>query len=292
MKKSIWQRVKNHILDEKWQVGIIEASFNDVLSGNYSIRYLESNYKNGWFADPFVLEVSSETILLLVEEFYYHSKRGRISKLEVRRKDMKLLSVTPLLSIDTHLSFPAFFRQQERVFVYPENSFAGHLVIYEYLSDTNKLVECNRLLNKPAIDAVLFTYGNSRFLSCTFPDEQSERILHIFIENSSGEFVFFQEVTFDRKIARNAGGWFEFEGKYFRPAQDCSQTYGGAVIIQEVVLCESGFVFKDCCRIESADMVYSRGCHTFNGYNGIYAVDAKAYRRPIQAKILNTIIRN
>lgn len=291
MRNNIWQRVKNHALDDKWKIGIIEASFNDILAGNYSIKYLDAYYKDGWFADPFVLDVSLETFSLLVEEFYYPHKRGRISKLVVRRSDMKLLSVMPLLSIDTHLSFPAILRDQDHIYVYPENSYSGHLDIYEYVGNENQIVKHSRILDSPAIDAIIFNYGRNRYLSCTFPHEQSESVLHIFVENSSGEFTHFQDISFDRKIARNAGAWFEYEGKYYRPAQDCSKTYGGAVVLQEVILGEDGFIFKDCSRIESTDLIYSRGCHTFNGYCGLFAVDSKTYRRPIQAELLNSLFQ-
>ena len=185
MRRCIWSRIRDHALEDKWKVGIIEASFKDVLAGNYSIRYISSDYSEGWFADPFVLDVSPDTITLLVEEFSYSRKRGGISKLVVRRSDMKLLSVSAVLSADTHLSFPALARDRDRLLIYPENSYAGHLDIYEQDEKTELFVLRDQLMDIPAVDAVLFEHKGERYLSCTLPEDHSGSLLHIFKMNPS-----------------------------------------------------------------------------------------------------------
>lgn len=95
------------LTDERWNVGFIQNSTENIINGEaIDVKWIIHKYKNSWFADPFVLEVTEKEIILLVEEFYRPINRGRISKLTIDRITNVLLKCDVILELPTHLSFP------------------------------------------------------------------------------------------------------------------------------------------------------------------------------------------
>ena len=269
------------ITEKCWTIGFVEDSIEDILSGKKpSIKWLKSSYKKGWFADPFILDVNNDEILVLVEEFLYSENKGRISLLTIDRKSYKLLAIRPLLSLNSHLSFPAIMRQENKVYVYPENGLNNTLDLYIYLdAGSQKLIYESNVMKAPLADAVITDLFRQRLMFATELPIQNKNVLNVY-KPDGAQYKKVNSITLSSNVARNAGDWFEFDGTVYRPAQDCNQIYGGAVIIQRVEQTdEYTFSFKDVARIESDNKFYKLGCHTLNFYKGIAVVDAHGYRR-------------
>ena len=124
----------NYCDKKKWNIGFFEYSDEFFYSNKkVNIKVLKHNYKDKWFADPFILNVSKEKIQLLVEEFDENINKGRIAKLTINRKNFELESLKIVLEKKYHLSFPAIFVDHKRnIFVYPENCKSGSLFKYNY----------------------------------------------------------------------------------------------------------------------------------------------------------------
>ena len=106
--RSIARQAYMKATEQRWNIGFIYESLDKILLGApISIKVVKHNYKDGWFADPFILDVDENYICLLVEELYYPTGKGRISKLTIQRKNNRLLKVEPILQLSSHLSFPA-----------------------------------------------------------------------------------------------------------------------------------------------------------------------------------------
>ena len=90
---------------ERWNVGFIQNSTEDIINGKtIDVKWIIHKYKNSWFADPFVLEVTEKEIILLVEEFYRPiNNKGRISKLTIDRATNVLLKCDVTMVIFTSL---------------------------------------------------------------------------------------------------------------------------------------------------------------------------------------------
>ena len=75
------ERIYNHVVREKqWNIGFPDKSLEELVHGaSFSVRMLRHSYTDRWFADPFVLEVTDDEILLLAEDYDIHLRRGRIS---------------------------------------------------------------------------------------------------------------------------------------------------------------------------------------------------------------------
>lgn len=269
--------------DNRWNLGFID-SLEDVMECRpYSVHWMKHYYRNRWFADPFILRVTNDKIYVLVEEFLDSIQRGRISLLEVCKRDYSLLKITPCLELPTHLSFPAILRDGNRIWVYPENSAAGSLSMYE-LSQENKCVFPRVIANSPLTDAIITDFWGEQLIFSTESSNPNGNKLNVYRQSDS-LFMLDSTIQFETKVARNAGQWFKYKGEIYRPAQDCSGYYGGACIIQRVSKKDNSFCFENSIRIESTNKSYNTGCHTFNTHNGLCVIDVNGYRRPVIARL-------
>lgn len=278
--------IRKLLYDNHWTIGFVQNGIDSILRGDkLIINWVDNHYKDRWFADPFILDVDSEKITLLVEEFYDPINRGRISKVVVDKKTNCINEVKTVLELPSHLSFPAILRKDGRIYIYPENSNAGELNLYEYDPLNDNCIKIQTLSKEPLTDAVLTDLlGENMIFSTHIPNQNGNVLSCYSLQNN--EFVFVKEYTFDSNIARNAGDWFEFNGKIYRSAQDCNTRYGGAMFIQEVHRSDNELIsFTNVRRIEEYNGKYTLGCHTFNHYNGVTVIDVNGYRRPFLAKL-------
>jgi hypothetical protein len=82
------------------------------------------------------------------------------------------------------------------------------------------------------------------------------------------------------RSSRPGGTPFIHHGKIYRPAQDCSFSYGSAVVLNEILkLDENSFEEKTIRRIAPAvEWKYNKGLHTFSIAGDYILFDAKRYR--------------
>lgn len=273
--------LKKYIYNNHWTIGFINASLDEIInSDNWSINWVKNPYQNRWFADPFILDVDDNNIYVLVEEYFDLISRGRISKLTIDRKKNKIKAIDVVLELTTHLSFPSIIRSGERIFIYPENGEGSTLKLYEYMPQTNECVFLETLSKEPLADGIITDLWGERLLFATCSPNHNGNILNVYQQIHDRLFEFKESITFKSNIARNAGDYFELNGKYYRAAQDCSKRYGGAVIIQEISRDAGGFHFRDVKRIDCMPSDYTLGLHTFNYHKGMAVLDANGLRRP------------
>ncbi|MBP5397705.1 MAG: hypothetical protein J6Y32_03595 [Bacteroidales bacterium] len=137
------------------------------------VRYIKNPPRDRWYADPFLLDVTEDKFIVLVEEFRYDNPVGRIARLEVDRRTMRITDQKIVLELDTHLSFPIFFREGKDIFLYPENSASGSLNLYKWIPEQEIFVLQKRLVDAPLTDAVLFSYNGHSFLLSTEATEDA-----------------------------------------------------------------------------------------------------------------------
>ena len=153
-------------------------------------------------------------------------------------------------------------RRLRDVMIFPETGKEGQWRCYRLDLETNECVMDHVVCEEPLVDAVI--YENSVFAT-TISDPNGKNLsIYELCENS---FQLVRTITFDEKVARNAGAFFKIGEKVYRPAQECNEWYGHALSIQEFKNGE----FKEVRRIP--------GFHTLNSYQGVTVVDAKQFPR-------------
>ena len=283
---NIRKRLYNYVYEQHWTLGFIEGPVSDIVEGKpYDIYYVKGMPRDRWFADPFILDYNEQTIQVLVEEFSYKIKRGRIARLSIDRNSYRLLSYKIILDLPTHLSFPFIERKNGKVYISPENSASGCWSKYEYNIQSNQLNKVQVIAQEPLTDAIKTDVFGEELIFSTHIPTQNGNVLTVYDANGVKK----QDIEFKSRIARNAGDWFKVGDKVYRPAQDCNGSYGCAVIIQEVKKDLNSFTLLSKRRIHSTSSKYTTGCHTFNHYNGVSVVDVHGWRNPHLVKLLNTV---
>ena len=272
----------NKLILHRWDLGFVMSSMDEVLGGEkLQVKRVNSHYRNRWFADPFILLYDEDEIVLLVEDYWDSDCLGRISKLVIDRHKYEIKEVKVILQLDSHLSFPAIMRVEGKIYIYPENSRAGGLWLYE-------CKKIKLLSDLPLTDAVITNLFGKKQIFSTKEPNPNKSILDIYDWNDKRKsFEYCESVTFHENIARNAGVFFEYKGTIYRPAQECNGMYGHAVSIQKVEKSGNNYQFTEVRRIMPPKGAF--GIHTFNTYNGLTVIDMKVFRHPWVAKPLFTI---
>ena len=276
------------IMQGVWNIGFVENTLDEVIGGEpLKIRWLNHNCKDRWFADPFILDVTDDKIYVLVEEYYYPHKRGRLAMLTIDKASNSLLKVDTILELDSHLSFPAIIRRGDEILVYPENFKGGGLKLYELDLEKPALVNGKPISDALLTDAVYTElFGKKQIYSTEMPTPNGST-LGVYEVNEAGMYTKVKEYHFPENIARNAGDWFEYKGKIYRLAQECNVEYGHAISFQQVEESSEGLVFKELWRKSSPHPTMKVAFHTFNMYKGVMVVDCRGYRYRVPAGIIN-----
>ncbi len=278
------QSIKKYLRETRYCIGIIEGYklFEPVNYNN--IHWIDLNgYLDGWFADPFIFDVDDKNVTILAEEWYYPINHGRLSKLTIDRKSFKLLNVKPILQLETHLSFPYFVKEDNVVFICPENQESKSVKIYRYDEVKECLTNPVTLIDKPLMDVQIWRKDGVYYLSGVeyITGEQIDtKTLQIYTsENLFGPYTQSQIIASDFCDKRGAGIVIEHDGKDIRPSQCCENNeYGTAVIFNEVSYNGLQFSEKEFARITRNKRRHNGlVLHTFNQCGNLTAIDSWDY---------------
>ena len=277
-----------------WNLGFIEEGLEDTLkSKNPKIHWVKKRINDRWFADPFILEVTESEIIILAEEYCYDVRRGRIARVVIDRKIYEEKNFEIILDLPTHLSFPFIFRQNDKVYLMPENSASGCSTIYEYDDASRKLTPLHHLAEESFADATIFEMDGKSYLCTTMlPDTNSTSVnIYSFDKENLKVVDRIAIVEFPIVCGRNAGEVFSVDGQLYRPAQDCTLCYGHGVILQKMTMKDGEWKFEDVNSFYPNTFNYNQGVHTFNNYKGLIVIDARGYRNPVIGRILTFLFK-
>jgi hypothetical protein len=285
--KGIYER----LIRSRWELGFIIGGLDGVFSDkSLDIQWVKNPFRDRWFADPFILDVTDQYIYLLVEEFQFSTKKGRIAKLTICRESFIIEKYDILLELPTHLSFPNILRHDGKVFVYPESCGSRRLDLYEYNEEKETLVYRKTLLEEPVWDSSILDYSGVRYL---FTAKTNDFFLDIYKWSKDiARFEYFRSIESQEKISRMAGQFFEYNGNLYCPSQDCRMNYGGAVVIKEVIIEDGNFKFINRKRLVSPHKKRSIALHTLNEYKGIVVIDVGGYDFPLIGPFLHKFVHS
>lgn len=284
-------KLLNYIKATRYNIGFVNESLDDIVVGKQiTVNWLKHSYKDRWFADPFILDVTDNEIMVLVEEWYDPIQRGRISKLIVDKYSYELKDMKVMIDEGQHLSFPAITRKSDGIYVQPECCVSNQLVEYKYNTSTDSFERKGRISDLPLTDSVRNSFFGEEFLFSTkLPDANGKELGIYSWDVSSSSYVIREYCHFDENISRMAGNFFICKERIYRPSQVCIKSYGDAVSLQEVQYDNNKWIFKEIRRIYSPNSAFDLGFHTFNEYKGVIVVDALGYRRPKLCRFLRKI---
>lgn len=287
--KRILKRLINRYTEQCWALGFVRGGMQTIMESDHMEVDWIKMPKDRWFADPFVLDVTKDEILLLVEDFGYDIRKGVISLLHINRATMEIVSRKVLLEQPTHLSFPSILRKDGHIYIYPENAQGGRLDMYEYYSKTETLSFVKTICDDAVWDSIITDYfGDPLLFTASWDDYHFD----IYRWNEKQDrYISSLQITGIAPDMRMGGDVFQYNDSLYYPAQDNRRTYGGAIDIKRIDYVNGAFSFETIKHIESPSKQYTLGLHTVNEYKGVVVIDVKGYRYGWIGSIVNQIAK-
>lgn len=249
---------KTLFLPEIWNVGMVRQSAESVLqNGIQEVEWLPEAPRGQFYADPFGWEKNGYHIVF--EHYDYKTEKGYLSIYEDGR-------IRELLRYKHHLSYPFIFPEADSYRIVPECFESGNLLSFQ----SEKLNEPEILIKDfAAVDPSFIEWNGRWWMFCTKGGDFSNVELYIFHSDQPfGKWIPHANnpVKNDIRSARPGGTPFVRNGKLYRPGQDCSTTYGAAVVLHEVTeLSATRFAEEPVRRLEpKANWNYPLALHTFS----------------------------
>ena len=240
-----------------------------------------------FWADPFPAVVDGR-YYIFVEEYVYSTEKGHIAVLDVT-PDVAEPRAVPVLDRDYHLSYPFIFRWQGEHYMVPESVHNQTVEMYRATHFPHAWVPHATLLeNVRAVDATLAEVNGRWWMFTAIGQERADgwsdwnEELHLYHAPSPfGPWTPHRRnpVKSDVRGSRPAGRLFERAGELYRPAQDCAERYGRAILINRVVTLDTeDFREMPVSRISPTWAPKLVGTHTLNHAGGLTVIDGRVGR--------------
>ncbi|MCX6256186.1 MAG: hypothetical protein NTV31_17185 [Bacteroidia bacterium] len=260
---------------------------NDFQNNKYGDFKKLQPLKDKFWADPFIIK-KGEHYYIFVEEFIYKKNKGHISVLELNNRG-ELLKVQTLIEKPYHMSYPSVFESEGVLYMIPETGGNRTIDLYKCVNFPGEWVFVKTIMsNLNAVDTTLFNYDGKWWLFTVIDEINSS------LYGSPELFLFFTDdvlsdnwnshpsnpVVSDIRIARPAGQLFIQDGKIYRPSQDCSERYGEAFNINQILtLTETEYQEIQVKKVKPDWDRSLKGTHTYNFDDDFTVIDVYSFRK-------------
>jgi hypothetical protein len=225
----------------QWNVGVLRWSVDDLLQGGEfqaaEVDWFPQRGRRYFLADPFGI-VRDGVATILCERYSYRESKGLIAALTYTQAGFAS-RVVPAIAFPEHASYPQLVETAGETYCVPETSEANEVALLRATRFPEEWSKVAVLLPRFAgVDPTVFRHDGRWWLMATekgrFEDVEL-RIWHA--PDLLGPWTphVRNPVKADVRGSRPAGPPFLHEGRLYRPAQDCSQTYGGRITVQRVM---------------------------------------------------------
>tara|TARA_E500000178_G_C17014509_1_gene752222 strand:- start:1745 stop:2632 length:888 start_codon:yes stop_codon:yes gene_type:complete len=213
---------------EIWHIAISKSNFKKFLNSKGEVLKNHIQIKNprfSFFADPFIIKVNKKKILIILEEYSFF-KGGKISLINYEFRKNKYY-LTNLLK-GKHYSYPSLNLIGKKNYIFPEMS--AHKKNFFYEIKGQKLKNKTEYLNNfNVIDPTLIKIKNSFWLFFGKKGHDENKNLYLYHSKNLKNWNAHKQnpIIKNNDInCRPAGSIISFNKKYFRPAQNCENSYG------------------------------------------------------------------
>lgn len=267
---------------DQWNVGSIDRPIASFLHSDRSasVQWLEAPRRSEFRADPFGIQRDGR-LTILYEHFSYRDNLGIIAAIEqAPGARSAAVQIGPQPAV--HLSYPFLIDVEGRLFCIPESCAAQEIGLYEVARFPDRWVKIANLLEGiPIVDATIFRHKGTWWLAGSEAAAKGTTCeLHLWHATAiTGPWHphAANPVKIDVRSARPGGTPFYENGVLYRPAQDCSRTYGGRVIINRVLTLTTAAFEEVPAAVVEPDPAgrYPAGLHTLSRVGDITLIDGK-----------------
>ena len=288
------RRLRSSTVGNQWRIAIRRSSIPLPLDTSFlslsKFRWLDCPLDRYW-ADPCLFETPG-SVWVFFEDHSQAEGRGAIA-CGLLTDSGELQGVRTILRRSYHLSYPQIFSSDGEIFMIPESAQAGEVQLYRARAFPHDWVQEAVLLRLSCVDPTVFWRAGRWWMMASpvvFPGHapitwlfSAPHIVGPWKLDPSGP------VAMDASYARGAGRVFHHAGRDIRPSQDCSVTYGRAVIFNEIIeLGQNTYTEKPVARVEGGWMPGLLGVHSYSRASDWEAIDGLFDLPPRSAPKLTT----
>ena len=252
-----------------WNVGTARWPGLDPRGGPMDVEptWLPDPPRGRFLADPFPLSCEGERVTIIAEDFDYSSRTGRIVTVDSDLTGRSVSSWRPAFSLPHHGSYPFLVQTPDGMFCVPECLLSEEVAAWRLQSDHSWKKIGALIFDRRLVDSTITFHEGRWWLFATDQDRGPNTNLYgWYADRFSGPWRPHQlnPLKSDVRSSRPAGPLFKLGDRLIRPAQDCSITYGGQIVLNEVLrLDEIGFAERIVGTVRiSAESRYPQGPHT------------------------------
>jgi len=278
-----WTRlqISSLLFSETWNVGVVDAPIHRFLDPGFrpEVTWLPKSEGLKFIADPFAV-AEEDRLTIFVEEFDYGRYQGYISTIEFREGRPPSAHRT-IIDEGVHMSYPFLLRHRGELYCLPEMCLNCEVRLYRFEPARNSWTVAATIISGfPAADSTVVEYEGRWWLFCTHRDDYPDAKLYIWhADDLFGPWQphSMNPVKCDVTSSRPGGTPFFYAGVLYRPAQDSSASYGGALAINRVTcLTLDAFREEPAVRIPPLrQSLYPDGIHTISAAGRYTVIDAK-----------------
>jgi hypothetical protein len=241
-------------------------------------RWAKSPFGHCW-ADPFLFERDGASWLFF-EEISDIEGRASLACCPLH-EDGSVGQGQVILERPYHLSYPQVFAVDGEIFMLPETAGNRTVELYRAVSFPYRWELVRVLKEGPFVDTTVHRRdGKFWFFASLTEDKESiaSRLLLFSAEHIDGDWVPHpaNPISADARWARNAGSLLHSADSLVRPAQDGSQTYGGAIRFRRVDCWnEREYRESDAGALLPDRFEQTLGVHTYNRSTNFEVIDRK-----------------
>ena len=267
----------------QWNIGLIEEPIHALLGRDVEekIKWFPLDNRREFLADPFGIVRDGE-VQILCEYFKYGAGKGSICN--IRFADgMFSLESTAAIERPSHMSYPCLVEHDGDVYCIPETSQARELALYKAIAFPHSWTKVAVLFDDfAAVDPTIFHHEGLWWLTCTDADRGQDWNLFVWhAPNLSGPWTAHKgnPVKTDVRSARPGGAPFVHNGALYRPAQDCSKTYGWRIVVNRVIrLTPTQFAEEEAAFFAPARAArFPAGRHTLSPVGHVTLIDGHRF---------------
>ena len=289
--KLFWNRVRFYyrelVAAEVWNVGLIKKPITEVALGpdklkKTDITWLRQFARTKYLADPSGF-MENGKLHIMVEDYSYQRQKANISEIiwDISRDSFSV--PIRIIEGDKHLSYPYIVEHNDLVYCVPESFRSSNITLYRRnFSEEAFIEDCLLLDHVEAVDPTIHFHEGYWWMFFTVKKYSTTHLYIYYSKELKGEYLPHRRnpVKIDISSARPAGTLFVHEGNLYRPAQDCSITYGGRVVINQVMRLTPDEFEESIVRVIDSvpGSPFNKGLHTISQVGKYTLIDGKRYR--------------
>lgn len=224
---------------KQWIIGLARGDISEMIrTKNFrqDFKWIQPSSFGHFYADPFVIKGTGGETLILFEDFLIDENYGNISLMTLD-SNFNVTDIKVLLDTGSHLSFPFIFREDNKLYVFPESVRSRKLSCHLLNPVTKTLTPLGDILDLQLYDPAILRFQEKYWLFGSVFENRREYKLHIFVsENITGPYLPHpgNPVRSGLDGIRAAGNFIDVDNEIFRPAQNCAVEYGESMTINRL----------------------------------------------------------